>query len=90
MASNAASTARLHERKQIKHAYDGAKTGALFRSSSDKTSDPVSRRSIGLKIAGGVRIDVFVRARPPSEGEIEAGESVVVKVNSGKSTVSMK
>ena len=91
MASAASSsTARQHERKQIRHAFDGAKTGALFRSSHDKFSDPVSRRVMGLKIAGGVRIDVFVRARPPSEAEVEAGESVVVKVNPTKATVSMK
>jgi hypothetical protein len=88
--ATASSSARQHERKQIKQAYDGAKAGSLFRSPFDKISDPVSRRSLGLKIAGGVRIDVFVRARPPSDAEVEAGEAVVVKVNPTKCTVGMK
>ena len=90
LSASAAAT-RQFERKQIKQQYDGAKTGGLFRAASDKgVADPVSRRQIGLKIAGGVRIDVYVRARPPSQAELDAGESVVVKVNPAKASVSMK
>ena len=46
----AAATARQHERKQMRHAYDGAKAGALFRLPTDRASDPVSRRAMGLKV----------------------------------------
>ncbi len=57
-----ASQARQFERAQIRHAYDGCKAGALFRSPLDRASDPVSRRTIGLSIAGGVRIEVGGRS----------------------------
>lgn len=60
----AASQARQFERAQIRHAYDGSKAGAMFRSSLDRASDPVSRRTIGLSIAGGVRIEVWLDCGP--------------------------
>jgi hypothetical protein len=33
---------------------------------------------------------VFVRARPPSDTEVETADPVVVKVNKDKATVAMK
>jgi hypothetical protein len=74
---------RAHELFQIRNAFDGSSAPTLFRSSVEKI-DPVSRRVLGLKVAGGVRIDVALRCRPVSEAEEAAGEPVVLKVDPAK------
>lgn len=84
-----AASARAHELFQVRNAYDGTKATNLFRSMSERF-DPVSRRVLGLKVAGGVRIDVFVRCRPLSDVEEAAAEPVVVKMLPGKKAVQLK
>ena len=84
----ASSEMRRAERAQVRAAYDGTRAGSLFR--GDRTSDPVRRRSLGLQVAGGVRIDVYVRCRPMSTSEVESGDPEVVRVHPDKSTVTIK
>jgi hypothetical protein len=78
------------ERQQLRTQFDAGRAGGLFRSSSDKLTDPALRRSLGLKVAGGVNINVFIRVRPQLAFEAEAGDPIVIKVNEEKRTVSLK
>ena len=80
---------RAHELFQVRNAYDGSKATNLFRSRSERF-DAVSRRSLGLKVAGGVRIDVFVRCRPLSDIEESSGEPVVLKMMPDKKGVQLR
>lgn len=80
---------RRAERRQVRHAYNGSRAGSLFRGGDAKTSS-ATRRSLGLKVAGGVRIDVYVRCRPVSEMEAAAKDAKVVTVDSAKRVVTIK
>lgn len=82
------SSLRGHELFQLRHAFDGAAAPTLFRSS--EKADPVTRRALGLKVAGGVRMDVFVRARPLSPEEAADADAAVLEVHEKKKQVVLR
>lgn len=89
MAAPSPTGMRSHELFQMRHAFDGAAAPTLFRGGSERL-DPVSRRVLGLKVAGGVRMDVFVRCRPLTTAEEASLEPVVVQVNEKKKSVTLR